>query len=202
MRGDRSLRPQRPHRIAHRVVATPITTLCTQLLEQNARRIVHLRRPFGEPVRMRGQQRSARRRPRVRRPSLFRQRCAHRLAVQSGRSGDLRHRLPFAPHATYFLPPLPADHRLLRALLGHDYGSRDFLHPLPDVHSPSPFLRGVGRFQFLQLGIIGLLLTLFTATKRICGWRTAAQIAAASLASFFPDSRNGLTNSGAMMRAL
>ena len=43
---------------------------------------------------------------------------------------------------------------------------------------------------------------LFTATKRSCGWRTAAQIAAASLASFFPDNRNGRTNSGAMMRAV
>jgi len=47
-----------------------------------------------------------------------------------------------------------------------------------------------------------LLNALVTATNRSCGWRTAAQIAAASLASFFPDNRNGRTNSGAMMRAV
>ncbi len=33
----------------------------------------------------------------------------------------------------------------------------------------------------------------FTATKRDCGWRTAAQIAAASFVLFFPDKRNGRT---------
>ena len=168
-RRRRGLRAQRPYRVPHRVVTAAIAAARAQFLEQDLGGEVHLRGPLGEPTHMRREQRLGDLRAPIRRPLRLAQTAAHRLAIESRRARDLRHRLPFGAHPTDLLPTFLTDHRLLRAHLGHGHLNRraDAVGPRADrvgqhqlpIHLRSPCRQRVGKIQFPQMGIIGFLMT-------------------------------------------
>lgn len=78
--GYRDFRPRRPYGDLHRVVAPGLAAACVQLLEQNPRRVVHLRGALGEPRHVRREQRLDRVGAPVRSPLGLGERAAHGVA--------------------------------------------------------------------------------------------------------------------------
>lgn len=108
---------QWPHGVARRFIAALIVELLLQLLEQNAGRVVHLRRSHDQPALMDRQQGGHWHLPPVWRPLLLAQPVAHCLAVQLQQGRNRRNRLPLRVQLDALLPTFLEDHSMLRVRL-------------------------------------------------------------------------------------
>src|SRR3989454_7190238 len=107
-------RPQGPHEALHRLIAAAVAPRPAQLLEQDARRVLDLRRAAPQVRRVLGQQRVRALGTRVGPPRLRLENAADRLAIHRQLCGDLRLRPPLNVEQPMDLPPaVLADHSSL-----------------------------------------------------------------------------------------
>lgn len=121
--GHRSLQAQWCHCAPHDDVAALEAALRAQLLPQDARRVVHLRRPLRHPLSVFVQQ-AARRGALVRLPRRLQQAVAHRLAIEVQLTRDDRDVLASRVTHMNCFPLLLTEHRRLHVLPGHGHRSR------------------------------------------------------------------------------
>jgi len=151
-------RAQRPHRQLDGLVAADPGALSAQLLVQDARRPMHLRRTLLQPGAMRIQQPRRRQLPPVRSPRGLSQVLPHRLAIQVQIPRDPRHALaPPMPFMDRF-PLLSADQVFPRVPWLRPHGrtcrADSCFHLVVHVHLSLLRVDGWGKFDYRRWGLL------------------------------------------------
>lgn len=148
----RYLDAQRPYEELHRLVAPRVAVLLAELLEQDPRRVAHLRRPPAEKVRAPGEQRVAALGAPIRLPAILPQAATHGLAVEIEAPCDLPDRHLLAGQPADLLPSILSDHPHLPGLLEPGGQGRDDSLVVNRFHDHPPRSGGWGDFDYHRWG--------------------------------------------------